>query len=220
HPGCAEHRAGKRPQGTGSEAGSAGHLCGRSRRGQRAKGLGPPGCAHLVQEQVRPRLADLALPDRRVLEHHPRGRPVAVHGDPLSMSVYSYAQRGAGRFGELGEVTELTEAAPAIFPQTPGSLDWLLGPALQELPQSGAAFRVAVFGAEGAKGRPVMVFLPGGGFVSGAGTVRWYDAQNCAEKQNCVVVMVNYRSGLLAHRQQVGGGNLPVEELLLALKWV
>lgn len=136
------------------------------------------------------------------------------------MSVYSYAQRGAGRFGELGEVTELTEAAPAIFPQTPGSLDWLLGPALQELPQSEDAFQVAVFAPEGAKGLPVMVFLPGGGFVSGAGTVRWYDAQNFAEKQNCVVVMVNYRIGLLAHRQQVGGGNLPVEELLLALKWV
>src|SRR5690606_36941147 len=120
----------------------------------------------------------------------------------------------------LGEVTELTEAAPAIFPQTPGSLDWLLGPALQELPQSEDAFQVAVFAPEGAKGLPVMVFLPGGGFVSGAGTVRWYDAQNFAEKQNCVVVMVNYRIGLLAHRQQVGGGNLPVEELLLALKWV
>src|SRR5690606_26651782 len=178
HPGCAEHRAGKGDQGTGSEAGSAGHLRGGSRRRQRTKGLGPPGCAHLVQEQVRPRLADLALPDRRVLEHHPRSRPVAVHGDPLGMSVYSYAQRGSDRFGQLGEVTGLTEAEPAVFPQTPGSLDWLLGPALQELPQSEDAFQIAVFAPEGARDLPVMVFLPGGGFVSGAGTVRWYDAQN------------------------------------------
>lgn len=136
------------------------------------------------------------------------------------MGVYRYAQRSAGRFGKLSEITGLAEAQPAIFPQTPGSLDWLLGPALHELPQSEDAFQLAVFAPEQASGLPVMAFLPGGGFVSGAGTVRWYDAQNFAEQQNCVVVVVNYRIGLLAHRQSVGGGNLPVEELLLALQWV
>ncbi|MFJ2470377.1 MULTISPECIES: carboxylesterase family protein [Micrococcaceae] len=136
------------------------------------------------------------------------------------MGVYSYAQRSAGRFGKLSEATGLTAAQPAIFPQAPGSLDWLLGPALQELPQSEDAFQVAVFAPQDAKDLPVMVFLPGGGFVSGAGTVRWYDAQDFAEKQNCVVAVVNYRIGLLAHNQQVGGGNTPPEELLLALEWV
>lgn len=136
------------------------------------------------------------------------------------MGVYSYAQRSAGRFGKLRATPKLVEVEPAIFPQTPGSLDWLLGPALQELPQSEDAFQLAVFAPEDAADLPVMVFLPGGGFVSGAGTVRWYDVQDFAEKQNCVVAIVNYRIGLLAHNQQVGGGNLPVEELLLALHWV
>jgi para-nitrobenzyl esterase len=136
------------------------------------------------------------------------------------MSVYSYATRGATRFEKLRAVPGLLQAQPAIFPQTPGSLDWLLGPALQELPQSEDAFQVAVFAPRDAHGLPVMVFLPGGGFVSGAGTVRWYDAQNFAETQNCVVVLVNYRVGLLGHNQQVGGGNTPPEELLLALEWV
>ncbi|MGP9033072.1 carboxylesterase family protein [Glutamicibacter mysorens] len=136
------------------------------------------------------------------------------------MGVYRYAQRSAGRFSKLSEATPLAEEQAAIFPQAPGSLDWLLGPALQELPQSEDAFQLAVFAPKQASDLPVMVFLPGGGFVSGAGTVRWYDAQNFAEQQNCVVVVVNYRIGLLAHRQTVGGGNLPVEELLLALRWV
>lgn len=136
------------------------------------------------------------------------------------MGVYSYATRTGGRFAPLAGVGALQPEDPAVFPQTPGSLDWLLGPALQELPQSEDAFQVSVFAPEDADSLPVMVFLPGGGFVSGAGTVRWYDAQDFAEQQNCVVVLVNYRIGLLAHDQQVGGGNLPVEELLLALEWV
>ncbi|WP_404288031.1 carboxylesterase family protein [Glutamicibacter arilaitensis] len=136
------------------------------------------------------------------------------------MSVYSYATTGGERFAPLSAVAELSPVQPAVFPQTPGSLDWLLGPALQELPQSEDAFQLAVFAPSGATNLPVMVFLPGGGFVSGAGTVRWYDAQNFADAQQAVVVVVNYRIGLLAHRRSVGGGNTVPEELLLALQWV
>lgn len=136
------------------------------------------------------------------------------------MSVYTYATRTGGRFAPLAGMASLHAEDPALFPQTPGSLDWLLGPALQELPQSEDAFQAAVFAPEGAADLPVLVFLPGGGFVSGAGTVRWYDAQHFARTQNCVVVVVNYRVGLLAHNERVGGGNLVPEELLLALFWV
>lgn len=136
------------------------------------------------------------------------------------MGVYTYATRTGGRFAPLAGTASLLEVQPALFPQTPGSLDWLLGPALQELPQSEDAFQVSVFAPEDASDLPVMVFLPGGGFVSGAGTVRWYDAQHFAQAQGCVVIVVNYRVGLLAHNASVGGGNLVPEELLLALSWV
>lgn len=136
------------------------------------------------------------------------------------MSIYSYATTTGARFAPLQAVEGLVQSSPAIFPQSPGSLDWLLGPALQELEQSEDAFQLAVFAPAGARDLPVMVFLPGGGFVSGAGTVRWHDAQNFADAQRAVVVVVNYRVGLLAHRGSVGGGNTVPEELLLALRWV
>ncbi|HJX76738.1 carboxylesterase family protein [Glutamicibacter sp.] len=136
------------------------------------------------------------------------------------MAVYSYATATGARFAPLQAVEDLVQSSPVVFPQSPGSLDWLLGPALQELEQSEDAFQLAVFAPAGARDLPVMVFLPGGGFVSGAGTVRWYNAQNFADTQRAVVVVVNYRVGLLAHRGRVGGGNTVPEELLLALRWV
>lgn len=136
------------------------------------------------------------------------------------MAVYPFARRTEGRAGPLAPVEFLTEVTPAAFPQRPGSLDWLLGPALQELPQSEDAFHIAAYAPANAENLPVMVFLPGGAFVSGAGTVRWYDAQAFAEAHQCVVFVPNYRLGLPAHRGTVGGGNQVPEELLLALRWV
>lgn len=136
------------------------------------------------------------------------------------MAIYSYAATTGARFAPLQAVEGLVQCSSAVFPQSPGSLDWLLGPALQEIEQSEEAFQLAVFAPDDAHNLPVMVFLPGGGFVSGAGTVRWYDAQNFADSQRAVVVVVNYRVGLLAHRGSVGGGNTVPEELLLALLWV
>lgn len=136
------------------------------------------------------------------------------------MKTYSYGEPGAGRFSTLHRVDSLVSAEPAAFPQTPGSLDWLLGPALGELEQSEEAFQLSVFAPEGSSNLPVMVFLPGGAFVSGAGAVRWYDATAFAAEQGCVVVVVNYRVGILAHAGAVGAGNLVPGDLLLALRWV
>ncbi|MCH6470089.1 carboxylesterase family protein [Sinomonas terrae] len=57
---------------------------------------------------------------------------------------------------------------PVVFPQRPGSLDWLLGPAASQLEQDDDAFQVSVYAPTDAEpGAPVVVFLPGGGYVSG-----------------------------------------------------
>lgn len=136
------------------------------------------------------------------------------------MKSYTYARRAGGRFGALHPVRGAEQATPAVFPQVSGALDWLLGGALGHMPQSEDAFQLSVFAPEAAQGLPVMVFLPGGAFVSGAGTVRWYDATQFAQQQQCVVVTVNYRVGLLAHAGAVGAGNLVSDDLLIALRWV
>lgn len=128
----------------------------------------------------------------------------------------------ADRFSALGDPSSLlVQSAPSVFPQTPGSLDWLLGPALMEMPQSEDAFQVNIWAPEGAQDAPVLVYLPGGAFISGAGTVRWYDGERLAREGGCVVVTVNYRLGALAFAAGSDGArNLPVGDILQALRWV
>ncbi|NKX54208.1 carboxylesterase family protein [Arthrobacter mobilis] len=128
----------------------------------------------------------------------------------------------ADRFSPLGGPSpELVQSEPAAFPQAPGSLDWLLGPALMELPQHEDAFQLNVWAPLDARDAPVLVYLPGGAFISGAGTVRWYDGERLAREGGAVVVTINYRLGALG---LIGDGqrpsNLAVGDILQALRWV
>ena len=45
--------------------------------------------------------------------------------------------------------------------------------------------------------RPVMVWIHGGGFVNGSGSVPWYDGTRLALRGDVVVVSINYRLGAL-----------------------
>jgi para-nitrobenzyl esterase len=77
---------------------------------------------------------------------------------------------------------------------------------------------------------PVLVWIPGGGFVSGSGSVSLYDGAQLAA-QGIVVVTINYRVGLLgffatpalaaeAAREHAPAGNYGLEDMLAALEWV
>ncbi|GAA0935541.1 carboxylesterase/lipase family protein [Nonomuraea longicatena] len=69
--------------------------------------------------------------------------------------------------------------------------------------------------------RPVMVYLHGGGFVSGAG--HDYDASRLVAGGDVVVVTVGYRLGVfgfLAHPGEPGAGAFGLEDQQAALKWV
>jgi para-nitrobenzyl esterase len=75
--------------------------------------------------------------------------------------------------------------------------------------------------------RPVMVWIHGGGFYSGAGDI--YGAQQLATRGDVVVVTLNYRLGVfgfLAHPSLDGGpgqqlsGNYGLEDQQAALRWV
>lgn len=143
--------------------------------------------------------------------------------------VVTYARRAdASRLSPVVPVPFSADAAEppaAAFPQRPGALDWLIGPALAQLEQREDAWQLVVSAPPGAApgaGLPVVVFLHGGAFVSGAGTVRWYDGTALAAAVGAVVVTVNYRVGFLGH---LGAGGLddangPVRDNLLALEWV
>jgi len=75
--------------------------------------------------------------------------------------------------------------------------------------------------------RPVMVWIHGGAFTAGAGSIPWYSGANLARGGDVVVVTINYRLGALgflhlADRfgdEWAGSANLGILDQSLALRW-
>lgn len=70
--------------------------------------------------------------------------------------------------------------------------------------------------------RPVMVWVPGGAFVRGAGSQSVYDGARLAHEHGVVVVSVNYRLGALGFLAsgEKGTANLALRDQIAALRWV
>ena len=80
---------------------------------------------------------------------------------------------------------------------------------------------------EGGTGRPVLVFIHGGGFTSGSGSVFLYRGGNLVRNGDAVVVTINYRLGalgFLGHRSLADPdgfvGNWGIHDQVAALRWV
>lgn len=82
-------------------------------------------------------------------------------------------------------------------------------------------------GLDGGK-RPVMVWIHGGGMVTGAGSLRHYDGAHLA-RRGAVVVTINYRLGILgflahpelsAESPEGVSGNYGLLDQIAALRWV
>ncbi|MFG2994979.1 carboxylesterase/lipase family protein [Streptomyces sp. NPDC048340] len=74
----------------------------------------------------------------------------------------------------------------------------------------------------GAK-RPVMVWIHGGGFISGSGSMPNYSGETFARNGDLVVVTINYRLGPLGYLyfgEDGAGGNFWLTDQLAALNWV
>jgi carboxylesterase type B len=69
---------------------------------------------------------------------------------------------------------------------------------------------------------PVMVFIHGGGFETGSGSIPLYDGAYLSASQDAVVVTINYRLGALGFLAGYGGlsGNYGLLDQQLALAWV
>ena len=74
--------------------------------------------------------------------------------------------------------------------------------------------------------RPVLVWIHGGAFVTGAASAPWYDGASMASRGDVVVVTLNYRLGAFGftHLAELGGdaasGNLGLLDQVAALQWV
>ena len=72
------------------------------------------------------------------------------------------------------------------------------------------------------KRRPVLIWLHGGAFWTGAGSLDWYSGVPMARHGDIVVVGVNYRLGALGfmHLPGVSEPNLGLHDQIAALQWV
>lgn len=76
--------------------------------------------------------------------------------------------------------------------------------------------------------RPVMMWIHGGAFVSGASSSPWYDGERFAVDHDVVMVSLNYRLGVLGFTylgdelgvDLAGSGSLGVQDAVAALRWV
>src|SRR6202034_4427823 len=75
--------------------------------------------------------------------------------------------------------------------------------------------------ADSAK-RPVLVWIHGGAFSSGAGSLPWYSGEQFAAQDDMVVVSINYRLGALGFLclPGISDGNLGLLDQIAALRFV
>lgn len=114
-------------------------------------------------------------------------------------------------------------AAPAgdtsgpICPQAPGLLEGLLGMDVSGTSED-CLFLDVYTPADAAPDTalPVLVWIHGGAYLNGAGSLAWYDGTHLAARGQ-VVVTINYRLGALGY---LGDGNYGTLDQIAALHWV
>ena len=121
--------------------------------------------------------------------------------------------RDASRFGHIAP--QVRSAAEALIGGTPG-----------EQSEDCLYLNVWTPGTDGK--RPVMVWIHGGAFVNGAGTIGTYNGKHLAVRGDVVVVTVNYRLGALGflNLHDATDGKHPASgvdgltDQIAALRWV
>jgi para-nitrobenzyl esterase len=159
----------------------------------------------------------IAQTELGALRGAPEGGVIAFRGVP-------YAD--AARFAPPVEVAPWTGIRAAtqdgpIAPQAPSRLRDAMGDFSR--PQAEYCLTLTIWTpAADAARRPVLVWLHGGAWSSGAGSLPWYDGGVLAREQDIVVVGVNYRLGALGylHLPGISPGNLGTMDQLAALRWV
>jgi para-nitrobenzyl esterase len=125
-----------------------------------------------------------------------------------------------------GGVRPAKEFAPTA-PQSPMEIEFLEPPEKQQQSEDCLYLNIWTPGLDGAK-RPVMVWVHGGFFTTGAGSWLIYNGRTLSTRGGVVVVTINYRLGVLGflNLNEVTKGRIPAtgnEGLLdqvFALEWV
>jgi para-nitrobenzyl esterase len=110
----------------------------------------------------------------------------------------------------------------SIPPQLPARLSAVSGEPLAR-PQGEDCLTLTICTpAADAKARPVIVWLHGGAWLSGAGSLDRYDGSHLAREGDLVFVGVNYRLGALGwlHRPGIVDAEPGASDIIAALSWV
>jgi para-nitrobenzyl esterase len=146
---------------------------------------------------------------------------------------YGATTAGANRFrppqpvepwSGITEATAFGETAPQVFTRL------ALGGTKGNRPAIGEdclALNVWTPGCDAAR-RPVMVWLHGGGFEAGTGSMALYDGTNVARRGDVVVVTINHRLNVFGHCHLadlagddfLGSANAGYLDVVAALEWV
>lgn len=113
-------------------------------------------------------------------------------------------------------VLDATDHGP-ICPQIPGLLEQGMG---LDRPMDHDCTNLAVFvppGVSAADRVPVIVWIHGGAFETGAASAPWYDGGEFARRHGAIVVGINYRLGLFGFWRD---RNLGLLDQIAALRWV
>jgi para-nitrobenzyl esterase len=117
-------------------------------------------------------------------------------------------------------VRDATLAAP-VPPQLPSRLDAVNG--VYEAEQSEDCLHLDIWTSHRAGDRaPVLVFIHGGAFMTGGGSLACYDGSTLARENGLVVVNITYRLGILGFWPQpdFGALNLGLHDQVAALRWI
>ena len=118
-------------------------------------------------------------------------------------------------------------AAGAMAPQNPTPLEAIIGGVTGEKSEDCLFINIWTPACDGAK-RPVMVWIHGGAFVTGAGSVGLYNGRALASRGDVVVVTINYRLGSLGflrltdvtRGRVLSTGAEGLSDQITALEWV
>lgn len=117
---------------------------------------------------------------------------------------------------DTGEDVDAAQWGP-LCPQNPGFLELMAGYDASTADEDCLALNVFTpAGTDGSSGLPVLFWIHGGAYLTGGGSLGWYNGANLA-RRGVVVVTINYRLGALGY---LGRTNLGTLDQISALRWV
>ena len=157
------------------------------------------------------------------LEGSRKGATCAFKGIPFATARRFRAPEPVAAWSGIRPAHDFGDMAP----QNPTPLQGLIGQNGGAQSEDCLSLNVWTPGCDGAK-RPVMVWIHGGAFTTGAGSLGLYGGRALSESGDIVVVTINYRLGNLGFLRLAGltGGRIPssgaegLMDQIAALSWV